>query len=79
MSDTAIDLLQQWLMRQLPEPEGKWLREQIAMLQADPSDRTLHIALGMVPRKLGKGDLALQPADLAAAEEARCGRPANTG
>jgi hypothetical protein len=73
MSDTPIDLLQQWLLRQLPEPDGQWLREQIAMLQADPSDRTLHIALGMVPRKLGKGDLELQPADLEAARAARTG------
>ncbi|HMB48522.1 MAG TPA: EboA domain-containing protein [Afifellaceae bacterium] len=73
MADTPIDLLQQWLMRQLPEPAGKWLGDQLAMLQADPSDRTLHIALGMVPRRLGKDDLALEPGDLAAAEAARPG------
>ena len=42
-------------------------------LAADPSDRTLHIALGMVPRRLGKADLALEPAELAAAQDARPG------
>ena len=73
MADTPIELLRHWLMRQLPEQEGRWLGEQIAALQEDPSDRTLHIALGIVPRRLGKGDLALEPADLDAARAARTG------
>jgi len=73
MSDTPNELLQRWLMRQLPNQDSQWLRDQIAKLQADPSDRSLDIALGMVPRKLGKGDLALEPADLEAAEAARTG------
>ncbi len=57
----------------MPDDAGRWLRDQIDRLQADPSDRVLHIALGMVPRKLGKDDLALEAADLEAAERARPG------
>jgi hypothetical protein len=73
MPDRPQDLLQKWLERQLPDQDGEWLKGQIAKLEAEPSDRTLHIALGMVPRRLGKGDLALQAEDLAAAEAARPG------
>lgn len=68
-----VELLEKWLQRQLPAQAGAWLNEQRSALQADPSDRNLHIALGLVPRKLGKDDLALEPGDLAAAEDARAG------
>ncbi len=68
-----VELLEQWLHRQLPEQTGSWLNEQRSALQADPSDRTLHITLGLVPRKLGKDDLNLGADDLAAAESARPG------
>ncbi len=49
----------------------RWLDEQLAGLAADPSERKLHIALGMIPRRLGKADLALGPGDLEAARGAR--------
>lgn len=73
MPDRPQDLLWKWLERQLPDQDGEWLKDQLARLEAEPSDRTLHIALGMVPRRLGKGDLALQAEDLEAAEAARPG------
>jgi hypothetical protein len=63
-------LLREWLLRQLGPGRGAWLDAQLAALQEDPSDEALDIALGMVPRKLGKAALALTGADLAAAEQA---------
>ncbi len=73
MPDRPQDLLRKWLERQLSAQDGEWLDDQLARLEAEPSDRTLHIALGMVPRRLGKGDLVLQADDLEAAEAARPG------
>ena len=73
MTTRPVELLEQWLRRQLPEKADAWLNEQRATLHTDPSERTLHIALGLVPRKLGKDDLKLDPDDLAAAATARSG------
>jgi len=70
MSDAARTLLRDWLRRQLDGAQNAWLDEQLAALAKDPSDSTLHIALGLVPRRLGKADLALSAADLAAADRA---------
>jgi hypothetical protein len=66
-------LLQQWLARQLPEAANAWLGEQLGKLTGEVKDRDLFVALGMAPRKLGKHDLALSEADLAAAGRARPG------
>jgi len=63
-------LLREWLLRQLEPERGAWLEAQLATLQEDPSDEALDIALGMIPRRLGKAGLALADADLAAAGKA---------
>ncbi len=60
MSETARKLLRAWLLRQLEPERGAWLDAQIAALAKDSSDASLEIALGMVPRKLGKAELALK-------------------
>ena len=73
MTQAAIDLLHGWLARQLPDASAFWLDDQLAKLGSDPADRELHIALGMVPRRLGKDDLALGAEDLEAAGTARDG------
>lgn len=73
MSESPSELIRTWLRRQLPDPAWQWLEAQLAKLAEDPSDRNLQIALGMVPRRLGKDDLALSQDDLAAAERARPG------
>src|SRR5688572_31402880 len=73
MSDAARKLLRGWLRRQLGEEQNAWLDAQSAALLRDPSDGTLAIALGMVPRRLGKADLALLPEDLNAAAGALAG------
>jgi hypothetical protein len=70
---TPSDLLRLWLRRQLPQAASAWLDEQLAKLGAAAGDRDLYIALGLVPRKLGKADLELSAADLKAAGEARPG------
>jgi hypothetical protein len=70
MSDAATKLLRAWLLRQLDKERGAWLDEQIAELRKDAADSALDIALGMMPRRLGKGELALTDADLAAAGQA---------
>jgi plasmid stability protein len=70
MSKAARQLLRGWLGRQLDDAQRAWLDEQLANLEENPSDGTLAIALGMAPRRLGKADLALAPADHAAADRA---------
>lgn len=70
MSETARTLLRAWLLRQLDAERGAWLDAQIGSLAKDASDAALEIALGMVPRKLGKAELSLTDADLAAAGKA---------
>jgi hypothetical protein len=66
-------LLHRWLERQLPEAGSAWLAEQLDRLAGEARDRDLYIALGLVPRKLGKADLDLSDADLQAAHRARPG------
>ncbi|MGI9436075.1 MAG: EboA domain-containing protein [Geminicoccaceae bacterium] len=68
-----LDLLQLWLTRQLSSPARAWFEQQVMSLDVDASDRDVYLALGLVPRKIGKDDLALQPADLAEAVEIRAG------
>jgi len=70
MSGAARALLREWLLRQLDAERGAWLDAQIAALSKDPSDAALDIALGMIPRRLGKAELALGAAELAAAGRA---------
>ena len=70
MSDAARRLLRASLLRQLDAERAAWLDAQIAALRQDPADAVLHVALGMIPRRLGKAALALSAADLAAADKA---------
>lgn len=70
MSKAARQLLRGWLGRQLDDAQRGWLDDQLTNLEDNPSDSTLAIALGMAPRRLGKTDLALEPTDYAAADEA---------
>lgn len=70
---TPKELLLVWLRRQLPQPARGWLDEQLVKLGGEAPDRDLYVALGFVPRKLGKADLALSRADLEQAAAARAG------
>ncbi|HZH08292.1 MAG TPA: hypothetical protein VEY69_16610, partial [Lautropia sp.] len=70
MSDVARSLLREWLFRRLADDARTWLSDQVAALNADPSDEALYIAFGLVPRRLGKGSLDLSAADQEAARRA---------
>lgn len=50
-----------------------WLGGRLSVLAGGAPERELHITLGMIPRKLGRADLTLAAADLAAADAARSG------
>jgi len=73
MVSRPADHLSRWLRRQLPEAASVWLEEQLAKLASDGADRDLYVALGFVPRKLGRIDLELTEADLEQAQAARAG------
>jgi hypothetical protein len=75
MTETATprEFLQRWIERQLPEAAAAWLRSQLDVLTGQIRDRALYVALGLVPRKLGKADLDRNQADLEAAGRARPG------
>lgn len=73
MTEAIAALLGDWVRRQVPAEGRAWLAERLAGLRAEPAPRPLHITLGMIPRRLGKADLALSAEDLAAADAARPG------
>ena len=73
MTDSPSELIGAWLRRQLPKASAKWFEDHLAKLVADPSARSQDVLLGLIPRRLGKADLALDSADLAAADRARPG------
>jgi len=69
----AADLVSAWLERQLAPEAAQWLEARRDELRGAFTDRSLHITLGMIPRRLGKDDLTLGENDLDAAHEARRG------
>ncbi|MEQ1804326.1 MAG: EboA domain-containing protein [Burkholderiaceae bacterium] len=73
LNQAATSLLGECLWGRLDAPQRTWLNSQIDELAGNPTETALHIAFGMVPRRLGKADLALRDADLAAAEQAMPG------
>ena len=69
----SVRLLQAWLDRQLDGEARDWLHTRLAELAAGAGDRALFMAISFVQRRLGKADLALDAADLEAAQAARPG------
>ena len=71
---TPEALMAAWLERQLPPRAADWFLTQRERLRAGGvSEREFNLAVSLVPRRLGKADLALGPEDLAAADRARPG------
>lgn len=66
-------LLARWLTSQLPVEAGSWLLAQRDRLRAGAAERDFNLAVSWVPRRLGRADLLLDAADLAASEAARPG------
>ncbi len=67
-----VDLLRGWVMARAGK-EAMWLGDTLANLGDGAPEKALHVVLGLAPRRLGKADLALSPADLRAADAARPG------
>lgn len=69
---TAGETLHGWLRNRLAADKLDWLDGQLKRL-AEGRERDLVVTLGLIPRKLGKADLALSAEELADAEAARPG------
>lgn len=72
MTQISSNLLKRWVIAQAPE-EAEWVATSLKAIQDGVPERDLHIFLGLAPRKLGKADLVLTDADLAAADAAHKG------
>ncbi len=67
-----LELLRGLVLRQAGD-QGDWFDATLSQLAGGAAERDLHIALGLAPRRLGKADLAVGPADRRLAEAARPG------
>ena len=73
MKQSAADLLLTWLSDRLDQDQINWLTDRIKRIETSNSDRDLHISLGMIPRRLGRQDLALSDHELQQAQAVRSG------
>jgi hypothetical protein len=62
-----------WISERTDERGAAWFRSAINEVAKTSNERSLSVAIGMAPRRLGKADLALPAADLARAEALRPG------
>jgi hypothetical protein len=62
-----------WIAERTGEPGLTWFRGAIRDVANASTERPLSVAIGLVPRRLGKADLALPKADLARADTLRAG------
>lgn len=65
MKNKTAALIQQWLSERAGREHTDWLQSQVGKILSSNSDRELHITLGLIPRKLGRADLALATPQLA--------------
>lgn len=73
--NTTIELLDHWLTRRLDADLLAWLTDRLGQLDAQ---RAVDITLGMIPRRLGRADLALSQEETDAAAALQAGwDPAN--
>lgn len=73
MNLSPSDLLRVWLNKRLSDEDRAWLSSRLSLVTQSNSERDLHITLGMIPRKLGRYDLAPDHAELADAQLAHTG------
>lgn len=69
----AAAVLQSWLQGRLTGEHRAWLDERMVALLAANSQRDLYITLGLIPRVIGRPDLAPTPDELAEADAVRAG------
>ena len=65
--------LEQWLVARLPGEAAAWLKDSAQRLRGSDGDKNLYMSVSLVPRKIGKADLALNAAELGQATAARPG------
>jgi len=70
-SAATLDLLRQWLSRMLTPQAMQWLDTEIACQRDQVDERRLGMALGIIPRKVGRTELSLSAGDSAAARGVR--------
>ncbi len=70
---TPFSLIRHWLYERLPAEATAWFDGALDGVIRSTSDGDLNLAFGLVPRKLGKADLALTAEELRAAQGARAG------
>lgn len=70
---TPAQALEQWLVARLPDDASAWLKTSAQRLHGGGSDKDLYMSVSLVPRKIGKADLALSAVELGQATAARPG------
>lgn len=63
--DGFLALADEWIARAATEAGTQWFRGAIHDIVHAPTDRSLAVAIGLAPRRLGKADLTLAPDDRA--------------
>ncbi|MEM9522821.1 MAG: EboA domain-containing protein [Pseudomonadota bacterium] len=66
------DLLWHWVLDRAGS-QADWVARSLSIIAKSERERDLYIFMGLAPRRLGKADLALDAADLAAADAAHPG------
>lgn len=69
MNKTPSQIINAWLTSRLNADINDWLQQRLTLVSTANSDRDLHITLGMIPRKLGRNDLAPSAEELADAND----------
>jgi hypothetical protein len=70
---TPEHVLEQWLSGRLPNDAATWLKNGAQRLRRGGNDKDLYMSVSLVPRKIGKADLALTATELAQAAVSRPG------
>ncbi len=70
---TAISALDGWITQRLTAQDNRWLQASIDDLLTDYSDKQLYIALGRIPRVIGRHDFNLSAQEIEQADSLRPG------
>jgi hypothetical protein len=71
--DGFLKLADEWISQKTDDRGIAWFRGAVRDVTHAANERALSVAIGLVPRRLGKADLALPEAELARAEALRPG------
>src|SRR5688500_14149828 len=69
----VLQLLTRRIARAVPAAAFDWLNQAVHETSNAPGEATLLRALGLAPRRLGRGDLILAESDLREADDVRAG------